>query len=209
METRRARSYIRKLILTQIESEGLMYSTPDFRKGLKIELNGEPFSIVDFLHVKPGKGGAFVRTTLKSLMTGNVIERTFRSGEKIDKPDLEEKTMQYLYENDGEFHFMDNETYEQLFLTEQQLGDARSYLQENVAVTVLFHNGKPIGVDPPIFVELKVASAEPGIRGDTAGGANKPATLETGMTVQVPLFVNEGDVLKIDTRTGKYIERVR
>jgi elongation factor P len=186
-----------------------MYSTPDFRKGLKIELNGEPFAIVDFLHVKPGKGGAFVRTTLKSLISGNVIERTFRSGEKIDKPDLEEKTMQYLYESDGEFHFMDNETYEQLFLTEEQLGEARSYLQENVAVTVLFHNGKPIGVEPPMFVELKVASTEPGVRGDTAGGANKPATLETGMTVQVPLFVNEGDLLKIDTRTGKYIERVR
>jgi elongation factor P len=186
-----------------------MYSTPDFRKGLKIELNGEPFAIVDFLHVKPGKGGAFVRTTLKSLISGNVIERTFRSGEKIDKPDLEEKTMQYLYESDGEFHFMENETYEQLFLTAEQLGDARNYLQENVSVTVLFHNGKPIGVESPIFVELKVASTEPGIRGDTAGGANKPATLETGMTVQVPLFINEGDVLKIDTRTGKYIERVR
>ncbi len=186
-----------------------MYSTPDFRKGLKIELNGEPFAIVDFLHVKPGKGGAFVRTTLKSLVTGNVIERTFRSGEKVGKPDLEEKTMQYLYESDGEFHFMDNETYEQLFLTEEQLGEARSYLQENVAVTVLFHNGKPIGVEPPMFVELKVASTEPGVRGDTAGGANKPATLETGMTVQVPLFVNEGDVLKIDTRTGRYMERVR
>jgi elongation factor P len=186
-----------------------MYSTPDFRKGLKIELNGEPFAIVDFLHVKPGKGGAFVRTTLKSLMSGNVIDRTFRSGEKVDKPDLEEKEMQFLYESDGEFHFMDSETYEQLFLTQVQLGDARSYLQENVAVTVLFHNGKPIGVEVPIFVELKVSATEPGIKGDTAGGATKPATLETGMTVQVPLFVNEGDVLKIDTRTGKYMERVR
>lgn len=186
-----------------------MYSTPDFRKGLKIELSGEPFIIVDFLHVKPGKGGAFVRTTLKSLVTGNVIDRTFRSGEKVDKPDLEEKEMQYLYEGDGEFHFMDNESYEQLFLTEGQLGDARNYLQENVSVTVLFHNGKPIGVEVPIFVELRVAATEPGLKGDTAGGATKPATLETGMTVQVPLFVNEGDVLKIDTRTGKYIERVR
>ncbi|MGC8907985.1 MAG: elongation factor P, partial [Desulfomonilaceae bacterium] len=123
-----------------------MYSTPDFRKGLKIEINGEPFVIVDFLHVKPGKGGAFVRTTLKSLTTGNVLEKTFRSGEKVDKPDLEEKQMQYLYESEGEFHFMDSETYEQLFLLEDQLGDARNYLQENVNVTVLFHNGKPIGV---------------------------------------------------------------
>ncbi len=186
-----------------------MYSTPDFRKGLKIELNGEPFIIVDFLHVKPGKGGAFIRTTLKSLISGNVIDRTFRSGEKVDKPDLEEKEMQYLYESEGQFHFMDSETYEQLFLTEGQLGDALNYLQENVTVTVQFHNGKPIGVEVPIFVELSVASTEPGLKGDTAGGATKPATLETGMTIQVPLFVNEGDVLKIDTRTGKYIERVR
>lgn len=186
-----------------------MYSTPDFRKGLKIEINGEPFVIVDFLHVKPGKGGAFVRTTLKSLTTGNVLEKTFRSGEKVDRPDLQEKQMQYLYQLEGEFHFMDSETYEQLFLLEDQLGDARNYLQENVNVTVLFHNGKPIGVEVPIFVELAVVSTEPGVRGDTAGGATKPAVLETGMTVQVPLFINEGDVLKIDTRTGKYLERVR
>ncbi len=186
-----------------------MYSTSDFRKGLKIEINGEPFTIVDFLHVKPGKGGAFVRTTLKSLLTANVIDRTFRSGEKLDKPDLEEKQMQFLYESEGEYHFMDSETYEQLFLVEQNLGDAKNYLQENVNVTVLFHNGKPIGVEVPIFVELTVTTTEPGLRGDTAAGATKPATLETGMTVQVPLFVNEGDVLKIDTRTGKYIERAR
>jgi len=186
-----------------------MYSTPDFRKGLKIELNGEPFAIVEFQHVKPGKGGAFVRTTLKSMISGNVIDRTFRSGEKVDKPDLEEKQMQYLYQSDEEFHFMDTETYEQLFLTEGQLGDARNYLQENVTVTVLFHNGKPIGVEVPIFVELTVTETEPGVKGDTAAGATKPATLETGMTVLVPLFVNEGDILKIDTRTGKYMERVR
>ncbi len=186
-----------------------MYSTPDFRKGLKIELNGEPFTIVDFLHVKPGKGGAFVRTTLKSLISGNVLERTFRSGEKVDKPDLEEKAMQFLYESGGEFHFMDMETYEQLFLTEDQLGDNRGYLQENVVCTLLFHNGKPIGVEVPIFVELAVASTEPGVRGDTASGGSKPATLTTGLVVQVPLFVDEGEVLKVDTRTGKYIERVR
>ncbi len=156
----------------------MMYSTPDFRKGLKIEINGEPFSIVEFQHVKPGKGGAFVRTTLKSLITGNVIDKTFRSGEKVDKPDLEEKEMQYLYESDGEFHFMENATYEQLFLTAEQLGDARNYLQENVTVTVLFHNGKPLGVDVPIFVELKVASTEPGFKGDTAAGGTKPAVLK-------------------------------
>ncbi len=186
-----------------------MYSTPDFRKGLKIEMNGEPFVMVDFLHVKPGKGGAFVRTTLKSLVDGHVIERTFRSGEKVDKPDLEERTMQYLYQSEDQFYFMDTESYEQSFITEDQLGDSRNYLQENVDVTVLLHNGKPIGVEVPIFVELKVESTEPGVKGDTASGATKPATLETGMTVQVPLFVNEGDVLKIDTRTGKYIERAK
>jgi elongation factor P len=186
-----------------------MYSTPDFRKGLKIELNGEPFVIVDFLHVKPGKGGAFIRTTLKSLVTGAVIDRTFRSGEKVDKPNLEEKEVQFLYESDGQFHFMERETYEQLFLEENQLGEARNYLQENVELTLLFHNGRPIGVEPPMFVELRVVEAEPGLRGDTAGGATKPAKLETGMTIQVPLFVNEGDILKIDTRTGKYIERVK
>ncbi len=186
-----------------------MYSTPDFRKGLKIEINGEPFVITDFLHVKPGKGGAFVRTTLKSLITGNVTDKTFRSGEKVDAPDLEEKSMQFLYESDGEYHFMDTETYEQLFLTADQLGESKNYLQENVEVTLLFHNGKPIGVDVPIFVELKVSETEPGLKGDTASGATKPATLDTGMTVQVPLFVTEGDILKIDTRTGKYIERVR
>lgn len=186
-----------------------MYSTPDFRKGLKIEINGEPFIIVEFQHVKPGKGGAFVRTTLKSLVTGNVIDKTFRSGEKVDKPDLEEKQMQFLYESEGEFHFMDEETYEQLYLTVEQLGDARNYLKENVSVTVLFHNGKSIGVEVPIFVELEVTFTEPGVKGDTAAGATKPATLATGMSVQVPLFINEGDVLRIDTRTGKYIERVR
>jgi elongation factor P len=137
-----------------------MYSTPDFRKGLKIELNGEPFIIVDFLHVKPGKGGAFVRTTLKSLVTGNVIDRTFRSGEKVDRPDLEEKEMQYLYESGGQFVFMDLETYEQIFLTEDQLGESRNYLQENVAIKLLFHNGRPICVEVPIFVELKVTQRE-------------------------------------------------
>ena len=186
-----------------------MYSTPDFRQGLKIELDGEPFVIVDLLHVKPGKGGAFVRTTLKSLVTGNVLDKTFRSGEKVDKPDLEEKAMQYLYETDGQYYFMDTETYEQSFLNEDQLGEARNYLQENVEVGVLLHNGKPIGVELPIFVELKVTSTEPGVKGDTASGATKPATLETGITVQVPLFIDEGEVLKIDTRTGKYMERVR
>lgn len=186
-----------------------MYGTNQFRNGLKIELDNEPFVIVEFQHVKPGKGGAFVRTKLKSLLTGNVLERTFRSGEKVGKPQLEEKEMQYLYVSDNQYHVMDMETYEQLFLTEKQLGTSKNYLQENVVVKVLFYNGQPIGVDVPIFVELRITKTDPGVRGDTASGGTKPATLETGATVQVPLFLNEGDVIKVDTRTGGYIERVQ
>jgi elongation factor P len=185
-----------------------MYGTNQFRNGLKIELDNEPFIIVEFQHVKPGKGGAFVRTKLKSLLTGNVLDRTFRSGEKVGKPQLEEREMQYLYASDNQYHVMDTETYEQLFLTEEQLGTAKNYLQENVIVNVLFYNGQPIGVDVPIFVELRITDTDPGIRGDTASGGTKPATLETGAVVQVPLFLNIDDVVKVDTRTGDYIERV-
>lgn len=186
-----------------------MYGTNQFRNGLKIEIDNEPFVIVDFQHVKPGKGGAFVRTKLKSLMTGNVLERTFRSGEKVGKPQLEEKEMQYLYSSDNQYHFMDMETYEQLFLTEEQLGTNKNYLQENIVVKVLFYNGQPIGLDVPIFVELRIVETDPGVRGDTASGGTKPAKLETGATVQVPLFLNIDDVIKVDTRTGTYIERVQ
>lgn len=164
--------------------------------------------IVEFQHVKPGKGGAFVRTKLKSLISGNVLERTFRSGEKVGKPELEEKEMQYLYTTEEQYHFMDTETYEQMFLTEDQLGTSKNYLQENVVVKVLFHNGQPIGVDVPIFVNLRIVETDPGVRGDTASGGTKPATLETGAVAQVPLFLNIDDVIKVDTRTGEYIERV-
>ncbi len=184
-------------------------STADFRKGLKIELEGEPYSIADFLHVKPGKGGAFVRTKLKSLVTGNVIDRTFRSGEKVQTPALEEKNMQYLYQEGEAYHFMDNDTYEQFTLAESQLGADSNFLQENVGVKILFHNGKPIGVELPLFVELTVVRTEPGVKGDTASGGGKPATVETGAVIQVPLFLNEGDVIKVDTRTGGYVERVK
>ncbi|PIE36185.1 elongation factor P [candidate division KSB3 bacterium] len=184
-----------------------MYGTNQFRNGLKIELDNEPFSIVEFQHVKPGKGGAFVRTKLKSLLSGNVLERTFRSGEKVGKPQLEEKEMQYLYSSDQQYHVMDTETYEQLFLTEEQLGTAKNYLQENIVVKVLFYNDQAIGVDLPIFVNLRIAETEPGVRGDTASGGSKPAVLETGATVQVPLFLDIDDVIKVDTRTGEYIER--
>jgi elongation factor P len=186
-----------------------MYTTSDFRKGLKIEIEGEPYTIVDFQHVKPGKGGAFVRTRLKSLTSGNVLDMTFRSGDKVDKPDLEEREMQFLYESNGEYHFMDTNNYEQLFLTADHLGDSKDFLKENLVIKAVFHNKRPIGIETPMFVELKVAQTEPGMRGDTATGATKPATLESGAVIQVPLFVNEGDILRIDTRTREYITRVK
>jgi len=184
-------------------------STADFRKGLKIELEGEPYIITDFLHVKPGKGGAFVRTKLKSLVTGNVIDRTFRSGEKVQTPALDERNMQYLYREGEAYNFMDSDTYEQLSLTADQLGEDSNFLKENVQVRIVFHNGKPIGVELPFFVELTIVKSEPGVRGDTARGGTKPATVETGAVIQVPLFLNEGDVIKVDTRTGEYIERAK
>ncbi|MBI5968115.1 MAG: elongation factor P [Deltaproteobacteria bacterium] len=186
-----------------------MYSTTDFRKGLKIEIGGEPYLIIDFQHVKPGKGGAFVRTRLKSLVTGNVIDQTFRSGERVGKPDLEEREMQFLYETGGEFHFMDTHTYEQLFLTADQLGESKDFLKENLVIKALFYNQRPIGIEVPMFVEMRVVKSEPGVRGDTATGATKPATLESGAVIQVPLFVEEGDVVRIDTRTREYITRVK
>ena len=186
-----------------------MYETNAFRKGLKIEINKEPFVIVDFQHVKPGKGGAFVRTRLKSLISGNVNDMTFRSGDKVDKPDIEEKEMQFLYESGGEYHFMDTQSYEQLFLTAEQLGESKDFLKENIVIKAIFHNGRPLGVETPMFVELKVIKSDPGVKGDTATGATKPATLESGAIIQVPLFVEEGDVIRIDTRTREYLTRVK
>ncbi|OEU54056.1 MAG: elongation factor P [Desulfobacterales bacterium C00003106] len=184
-----------------------MYSTSDFRKGLKIEIDGKPFQMVEFLHVKPGKGGAFVRTKLKNMINGRVIDQTFRSGEKVGRPDIEEKEMQYLYKDGDTYCMMDNETYEQIFLTEEQIEDCRSFLLENTVVKMLTHNGEPIAIELPNFVTLTVTQSEPGLKGDTATGATKPATLETGHTLGVPLFVNEGDKIKVDTRTGEYVER--
>lgn len=186
-----------------------MYSTADFKKGLKIEIDGTPYVIVDFLHVKPGKGGAFVRTKLKNLLTGRVIDQTFRAGERVKRPDLMEREMQYLYREGDNFYMMDNETFDQIFLTGEQLGDARLFLKENLNVKVLFFNRQPVAVELPTFVELAVAETEPGVRGDTATGGSKPATLETGAVIQVPLFVEQGDMVKVDTRTGEYIERVK
>ena len=186
----------------------MQYSTAQFRKSLKIELAGEPFVIVDFQHVKPGKGGAFVRTKMKSLISGNVLDKTFRSGEKVDVPDLEERKMSFLYRDESGYCFMDTETYDQMTLNNDQIGDAIDYLKENIEVDVLFHNGTAIGIDLPMFLALEIVETDPGVRGNTASGGSKPAKLETGKIVQVPLFLNEGDVVKVDTRTGDYIERV-
>ncbi|MDI6853450.1 MAG: elongation factor P [Deltaproteobacteria bacterium] len=186
-----------------------MYSTSDFKKGLKVEIDGTPYVIIDFLHVKPGKGGAFVRTKLKNLLTGRVIDQTFRSGEKVKKPDLMEREMQYLYREGDNFYMMDNENFEQIFITAEQMGEAAQFLSENLNVKVLFFNQQPVAVELPTFVELTVAETEPGVRGDTATGGSKPAKLETGAIIQVPLFINEGDRIKVDTRTGEYIERAK
>jgi elongation factor P len=186
----------------------MQYSTAQFRKGLKIEIDGEPFVITEFQHVKPGKGGAFVRTKFKSLITGNVLDKTFRSGEKVDVPDLEERKMSFLYKDENGYCFMDSETYDQMTLTEDHIGDALGYLKENVETKVLLHNGKPIGVEVPMFMELEIVETDPGVKGNTVSGGSKPAKLETGVIIQVPLFVNTGEVVKVDTRTGEYIERV-
>jgi elongation factor P len=184
-------------------------STAEFRNGLKIEVDGEPYIIVEFQHVKPGKGGAFVRTKMKSLKSGNVIDRTYRSGEKVDVPELEEKTMQYLYAADKDRIFMDTSSYEQISMRELQLGDSINYLKENMEIKVLYYKGQPINIDIPMFVELMIAKTDPGVRGDTASGGSKPATLESGAVIKVPFYLNEGDVVKVDTRTGTFIERVK
>jgi len=184
-------------------------STTEFRNGLKIEIDGEPYVIVEFQHVKPGKGGAFVRTKFKSLKSGNVTDKTFRAGEKVDVPNLEEKTMQYLYAADKDRVFMDTSTYEQVSMNEKQLGDSINYLKENMEIKVLYHKEQPINIDVPMFVELAIARTDPGVRGDTASGGSKPATLESGAVIKVPLYLNEGDVVKVDTRTGTFIERVK
>ena len=186
-----------------------MYTTSDFRKGLKIELEGKPFIIVDFLHVKPGKGGAFVRTKIKNLVSGQVLDKTFRASDRIEKPDLAEREMQYLYRDGDNYCMMDKETYDQILLSTDQIGESKNYLSENIDLKVLLFNDKPLGVELPNFVELAIAQTEPGVRGDTASGGSKPATLETGAVIQVPFFLNEGDIVRVDTRTGQYIERVK
>lgn len=184
-----------------------MISVNDLRTGQTLEIDGNIFQVIDFQHVKPGKGAAFVRTKLRNVRSGAVTENTFRAGEKVAKAHLERREMQYLY-NDGEgFVFMDNESFDQISLREEGMGDAPKYLKENMTVSVLMYQTEVIGIDLPSQVELEVVETEPGIKGDTASGGGKPATLETGIVVQVPFFINIGDVLRINTKTGEYTER--
>lgn len=184
-----------------------MISTNEFKTGLTIEIDGDVYQVVEFQHVKPGKGAAFVRSKIRNMRTGAVVEKTFNAGEKIPRARIDRREVQYLYGDGNEYNFMDMETYDQMSLTKENLGDAIKYLKENMTIKLLMYNGKSIGVDLPNFVELEVVETEPGIKGDTASGGSKPATMETGYVVQVPFFINIGDVLQIDTRTGQYIKR--
>jgi elongation factor P len=184
-----------------------MISTNEFRTGTTIELDGDVYTVVEFQHVKPGKGSAFVRTKLKNRRTGGVIERTFRAGEKVAKAHIEKRQMQYLYREGDMFTFMDTQTYDQVALSEESLDDATKFLKENMNIDIVFYQGQPMGIEMPISVVLKVIETEPGVKGDTATGATKNAKLETGVVVQVPLFVNIDDELVIDTRTGQYVQR--
>ncbi len=182
----------------------------DLRRGTKLLYKGEPYTVLEYQHVKPGKGGAYMRTKMKNLISGLVHEETFRAEEKLETPDLEYKEMLYVYGQDGIYNFIEQETYDQVELTAEQLADVLDFLKEQTVYTVLYFNDRPIAVNAPLFMELEVKETPPGVRGDTAqGGGTKPATLESGLVIQVPLFVNEGDVIKVDTREAKYIERVK
>ncbi|MFO7862054.1 MAG: elongation factor P [Desulfosalsimonas sp.] len=186
-----------------------MYESGDLRKGLKIEIDGDPYEIVDFEFVKPGKGQALYKCKLKNMITGVQFDKTYRSGEKINKADLEEQEMEYLYTDGDHYHFMNTSTFEQDSMSAEQLGDSVKFLKENTVCNVLFFQGRPIGLSLPNFIELRVVRSDPWVKGDTASGSYKPAELETGLTVQVPPFVEEGQKLRIDTRTGQYVERVK
>ena len=185
-----------------------MFDTREFRRGLKVLMGNDPWVIVDFQHVNPGKGAAFTRTKVKNLRTGQVVEHNIKSGDKLEKPDVEEKNMQFLYKVADNYYFMDTANYEQISLTNLEVGDTKNYLIENSVIKVVYFNGKPIGVETEIFVELKVIETAPGVRGDTATGGSKPAKLETGLVVSVPFHINEGDILRIDTREAEYVDRV-
>lgn len=184
-----------------------MISVNDLRTGVTVEIDGDIYTVVDFLHVKPGKGAAFVRTKLKNIRTGASVEKTFRAGERISRAHIETKQMQYMYSTDGEYFFMDMETFDQISLQASDLGDAPKYLLENMIIGIQFYQTQAVGVDLPTTVILEVTMTEPGFRGDTAQGATKPATLQTGITIQVPLFVEQGEMVKVDTRTGEYLSR--
>jgi len=186
-----------------------LVSSNSLRGGVKIEVDGQPYSVVEFQHVKPGKGPAFVRTKLKHLLTGAVVDRTFRAGEKLVDADVEQRHMQYLYKSQDVYVFMDMETYEQIEVPGDVVGEAGGFMPENIEVEMTFYKGSPAGVELPIFVNLEVVETEPGIKGDTVSGSTKPAELATGATIQVPLFVEKGDLLKVDTRTGTYCERAQ
>ena len=185
-----------------------MASTADFKNGLTIELDGDVYQLIEFQHVKPGKGGAFVRTKLRKIATGQVIEKTFRAGERIDIAHVERRPWQFLYRSGDDYIFMDNENFDQMTLTEQQIGPQVKFLQDNLEVTVTQYEGRILGVDLPDTIEAEVVQTDPGLKGDTASGGSKPATIETGAVVTVPLFINEGDRIKIDTRTREYSARV-
>ncbi|KAB1440602.1 elongation factor P [Candidatus Galacturonibacter soehngenii] len=185
-----------------------MISAGDFRNGITIEVDSNIFQIIDFQHVKPGKGAAFVRTKLKNIISGGVVEKTFRPTEKFPQARIDRNDMQYLYSDGDLYNFMDTETFEQIALNADEIGDALKFVKENEMVKICSHNGKVFAVEPPLFVELEITDTEPGIKGDTATGATKPAVVETGATVYVPLFVNQGDKIKIDTRSGDYLSRI-
>ncbi len=186
-----------------------MFSASDLRKGLKVQIDGEPYIIISFEFSKPGKGQALYRTKMRNMITGNQFTQTYRSNDKFEKPDLEERTTQYLYSQDDEYHFMDTSSYDQFFLTTDQLGENQNYLMDNMEVKVLFFGERPIDISLPIFVELAVTKSDPWVKGDTSGTDTKPVTVETGYVLQVPPFVEEGDVIQIDTRTGEYMTRVK
>ncbi len=185
-----------------------MISAGDFRNGITIEYENSIYQIIEFQHVKPGKGAAFVRTKLKNIISGGVVEKTFRPTEKCPQARIDRKEMQYLYEDGDLYYFMDTENYEQIGLNADKVGDALKFVKENEMVKVCSHNGNVFAIEPPLFVELTITDTEPGFKGDTATGATKPAKVETGATVYVPLFVDQNDVIKIDTRTGEYLSRV-
>ena len=184
-----------------------MITAGDFRNGVTFEMDGQVVSIIEFQHVKPGKGAAFVRTKIRNVITGAVVEKTFNPTEKFPTAFIERKDMEYLYEDDGLYYFMDNETYEQIPIGKDVLGDNFKFVKENMVCKVLSYKGNVFGVEPPTFVTLQITQTEPGVKGDTATNVTKPATLETGAEIKVPIFINEGDVIQIDTRTGEYMSR--